>query len=218
VAVYGRKCAIGLFDVIAYTCYGCVVGMELYGGSYLRMAGGYVPPQTTGSGVKEAMEELGQVDVFSGDFNTRHPRWSNGLDSRVYPSGVALLEMVDIRGFEICAADDFTYRDVYVLDITLHKVAGCFTHRYVDIAGLDHMAQLLLMNVVEPDGVIRCGIPGRRVHWDILEGKVEEGMKVSGKMVWDDVVDIVLGIPRAPKRKKMPAWWTGELATMRAEV
>jgi len=151
--------------------------------------------------MREIIGEFGDVELMFGDFNARHPHWSGGLDERIYLSGSALLEIGREGGFEVCLAKKFTYRNIGVIDITMHGIPHYFTHGYVDSAGLDHVAQVLSMDVVEPLGMIGSGIPWRKVEWDVLVGNVESVMGAEGVLDWDCVWKIVGDIPRAPRRK-----------------
>jgi len=128
VAVYARKTYVGLFEVCKHTSYAGIVSIGREGGVVLKVAGVYVPPRVSGLTMKEIVGGFGDVDLMVGDFNARHPHWSGGLDERIYPSGTALLEIVREGGLEVCLANELTYRDVSVIDITIHRIPGHFTH------------------------------------------------------------------------------------------
>ena len=105
-----------------------------------------------------------------------------------------------------------------MIDLTFYLTPGYITHWYVDIAGLDYMAQVMTLDVIEPAGIIGGGIPWRRVDWDASTLEMEKAMGASGRMEWDGVRKVVNGIQQAPRRNRMPGWWSQELCRMRADI
>ena len=71
---------MGLFKMARHAAYACVVSMMRHEGCVLRIAGVYTPPRLSGPDMRRVISEFGMVDVMGGDFNARHPRWSDGLD------------------------------------------------------------------------------------------------------------------------------------------
>jgi len=96
-----------------------------------------------------------------------------------------------------------TYHDVSVLDFTLCKAGRVLSHRYVDLAGFDHQAQLLRFACGTPPGIVGGRISWRRVDWDVLAGKMEDRMAANGRMEWDDMLGVVGGIGRARRTKRL---------------
>ena len=86
------------------------------------------------------------------------------------------------------------------------------------MAGLDHQAQLHQFACGTPCGLIGEMISGRRVDWDVLAGKMQDKMAVSGRQEWDDVLGVVVGIGRARRTKELPGWCIPDLCTMRADL
>jgi len=218
VALYARSDVVRLFDIVRHKQYFCTVGMMGAGGVGLTLSGVYIPPRLSGVMLTDIVRGIGDVDIMFGDFNARHPVWSDGVDVTHYPSGDALLTFATEAGFRWVVAQANTYRDISVWDLTLYRVEFGFTYRYVDIAGLDHQAQVLRMEVVEPEDMVRSGIPWRRVDWDVLMNRMDGFIARDGDMNLDAVVELVGGIQHAPRRRRMPAWWMPELCAMRADV
>ena len=220
VAVYARCGAVGLFEVVGHTKEVCVVGFLGEDGVMKRLEGVYVPPRVSGPGLLRALEGAGRMDIVAGDFNARHPRWGvDDGDVTCYGSGSALARYMDGGGFVMCPVYGATYRDVSVLDLCWSLAgSGLVSHRYVDLAGLDHRAQLMRLECVAPSGLVADNISWKRVDWDLLKERFEGRILRDGGLKWEAVREVVGGLKTAKRHSGMPGWWTPELAAMRADV
>jgi len=219
VAVYARSDMVGMFDVVDHFAEACVVGLLGADGWRKKFCGVYVPPRVSGPFVLNVLGRIGMVDIIDGDFNARHARWALCADDNVcYGSGSSLARFMDDHGFVMWPLSGVTFRGVSVLDLTRSLPGHLVSSRCVDLAGLDHSAQLLRLDCSSPVNLVGPSIPWRRVDWDMLGEKIGLGIKVDGVLMWDTLRDVVGSIRRAPRRRSMPGWWTPELAVMRADV
>jgi len=207
VAVYARSDMVGMFDVIDHFAEACVVGFLGADGLRKRFCGVYVPPRVSGPFVLNVLGRIGMVDIIAGDFNASHPRWASCADDRVcYGSGSALARFMDDHGFVMWLVSGATFRGVSVLDLTWSLPGRLVSSRCVDLAGLDHSAQLLRLHCSSPVNLVGPSILWRRVDWDVLGEKIGLGIKVDGVLKWETLRDEVGGIKRAPRRRSMPGW------------
>jgi len=158
VAVYSRVSDVGMFEVEKHFAHGCIVCLAGVSG-VLRIAGVYTPPNMFVFDMGEALAMVGGVDIVFGDFNARHPAWSASPHDTVrYPTGVVLKKFMDDRGLVCCPVSGPTFRDISVLDLTICRVGSVHSHRYVDLAGLEHQAQLVRCDARSPPNLVMGGI------------------------------------------------------------
>ena len=220
VAVYARRDAVALFEVFGHTDSVGVIGFMGNNGVMWKFGGVYIPPRVSGPGLLDALSCAHEWDVVAGDFNARHPRCGKDVgDTTCYGSGSALARYMDDHRFVMCPVDGATYRDVSVLDLCWSKGAsGLLSHRFVDLAGLDHKAQLMRLECVAPAGMVGDNISWRMVDWADVKEKVEATIARDGGLRWDAIRCVVGGLRKAKRRKMMPGWWNPGLAAMRADV
>jgi len=163
VAVYSRVSDVGMFEVERHFAQGSIVGFAGVGG-LVTMAGVYTQPNMSVFDMGEALAVVSSVDIVSGDFNARHPAWSaDPHDTVRYPTGVVLKRFIEDQGLVCCPVSGPTFCDVSVLDLTICRVGSVCSHRYVDLASLEHQAQLVRCDVHSPPNLVACGISWKRV-------------------------------------------------------
>ena len=84
----------------------------------------------------------------------------------------------------------------------------------MNLAGLDHKAQLMRLDCVAPDGLVGDNISWRRVDWELLKEEFADRIVWNGGLRWEAVREIVGRLKRAKRRSNMFTWWTEELAAM----
>ena len=84
---------------------------------------------------------------------------------------------------------------------------------------MDHQAQIIRLECVEPADMVGSNIHWRRVDWDDLAERLEIDMAGRSRcMEWEGLRRGVDDIKHAPQRRKMPGWWMAELCRLRVDV
>jgi len=65
------------------------------------------------------------------------------------------------------------------------------SHRYLDLAGLDHKGQLVRLDCVAPVGMFRVYISWQRVDWERMKDDIGGMILRDGCLTWEDLRDVV---------------------------
>jgi len=126
---------------------------------------------------------------------------------------------MDSHRFGMLPVSSATYGDVSVLDLCWWLPGSMMvSHRYRDLPGLDHKAQLVRLDCVAPVGMVGANISWRRVDWESMKDDIGGIILRDGCLRWDALRDVVGRQGKARKGHGMSGWWTAEWAAIRADV
>src|SRR5437588_344292 len=99
-----------------------------------------------------------------------------------------------------------------------HTKAPYLKHRYMDLAGCEHVAQLIKFRADTPEDLIQRRPAWKKVDWEEVGEQLDTLGTMKDGQLWGELRKVVDALPRASVGRGRCEWWTPELERMRKDV
>src|SRR5437868_3451419 len=91
-------------------------------------------------------------------------------------------------------------------------------HWYMDLAGCEHVTQIVKFKADTPEEVVRKRPAWKKVDWEGVGKQLDTLQAMKDGQLWEELRKVVDTLPQASVGRGQCEWWTPELERMRKDV